>query len=105
MPQTADHLAYQLRSAVLVGDHGEVSRLSAAYTEALSEHWSQLSAEERTQSPIPKQSLELLAWVRQMTLVQQALTAEQLSILDRASRYQTASARYLSATLDGRVTR
>ncbi len=60
-----------------------------------------LSRRERAASSLPKLSLELLTWVREMTLMQQAMAAQQLAVLERASRYQTARSHYLrSAALD-----
>ena len=40
-------------------------------------------------------------WVREMTIMQQALAAQHLAVVEKASRYQTARALYLrSAALD-----
>jgi hypothetical protein len=96
-----DNLARELRAAVLAIDHQKATRLTAEYTTAVREHWSTLSAQERATSPLPKQSLELLGWVREMTIMQQALAAQHLAVVERASRYQTARAVYLrSAALE-----
>jgi hypothetical protein len=101
MPQTPDDLARELRAAVLASDHEKAMRVTAEYAAALREHWMPLSAQERAASPLPKQSLELLAWAREMTIMQQALAAQHLAAVENASRYQTARARYLrSAALD-----
>jgi hypothetical protein len=101
MPEPLDNIARQLRAAVLANDHEKATRLTLEYTAALREHWMPLSAQERAVSPLPKQSLELLAWAREMTIMQQALTAQHLAAVERASRYQTARALYLrSAALD-----
>jgi histidinol dehydrogenase len=101
MLQQSDNLACKLRAAVLVNDHEKATLLTVEYTEALRQHWTLLSAPERAASSIPKQSLALLNWVREMTLMQQAMAAEHLSIVEKASRYQTARALYLqSAALD-----
>jgi hypothetical protein len=102
MPQPQDNLALELRAAVLASDHEKAARISVEYTEALSGHWMTLSPEQRATSPLPQQSLELLTWVREMTILQQALTAQHLAIVEKASRYQTARALYLrSAALAG----
>jgi len=95
MPQTLDHLARELRSAVLAADHERASRLAAEYGAALAADWTTLSAEERAGSPLPKQSLELLGWVREMTLMQRAMTGAHLKLVGKAMRYQTARALYL----------
>lgn len=52
--------------------------------------WESLPEPERAASPVPKQARELLSWARDVTIVQRALTIEQLSILEKACRYQPA---------------
>jgi hypothetical protein len=99
MLETADHLAHELRAAVLASDHENAARLSVQYSAALQEHWMTLSAGERAASSLPTQSLELLNWVREMTLMQRALTAQHLGAIERASRYQTARALYLQSAV------
>ena len=101
MPEPPDDLARQLRAAVLASDHEKATSLTLEYTAALREHWMPLSAQERAASTLPKRSLELLTWAREMTIMQQALAAQHLAAVERASRYQTARALYLrSAALD-----
>ena len=95
MPQAPDSLERELRAAVLANDHEKATRLTVEYTAALREHWEALTARERAASPLPKQSLELLAWAREMTIMQQALAAQHLAAVERASRYQTARVLYL----------
>jgi len=103
MPQLQDNLARELRAAVLANDHQNATRLTVEYSEALREYWMTLSAQERADSTLPKQSLELLTWVRDMTLMQQAMAAEHLAVVERASRYQAARLLYLrSAAVDAR---
>jgi hypothetical protein len=97
MPQPLDDLARKLRAGVLASDHEKALRLTVEYAEALRRHWMPLSAEERALSPIPKQSRELLAWVRDMTLMQQAMAAEHLALVEGAKRRLTARALYLQA--------
>ena len=101
MPQPQDNLARDLRAAVLANDHEKATRLTVEYTAAVREHWSALSLPERAASPLPKQSLELFAWVREMTILQQALAAQHLAAVEKASRYQAVRALYLrSAALE-----
>lgn len=101
MPQPLDSLATQLRAAVLANDHEKVKRLTAEYSNAVRQCWELLSPAERAASPLPKLSLELLGWAREMTLMQQAITAQHLSMLETASRYQKARASYVgSAALE-----
>lgn len=98
-----DRLAHDLRAAVLGGDHPAALRLVAEYTEALREYWTALPPAERAVSTVPQQSLELMKWVRDMTLMQRAMTGEHLRIVEKFMRYQTARAQYLqSAALDRR---
>jgi hypothetical protein len=103
MPTPQDNLAHDLRAAVLANDHEKAARLTVAYTAALREHWTLLSTQERARSPLPKQSLELLQWAREMTIMQQALAARHLALVEEAGRYQTARFFYLrSASLEDR---
>ena len=90
MPQPPDRIASELRSAVLAGDHGQADRLVQAYTEALRELWLALPESERAASAVPGQARELLEWAREMTLVQRALAAQHLAIVETASRYESA---------------
>jgi hypothetical protein len=101
MPQQSDKLARELRAAVLAENHEKAELLAAQYTDAVHQQWMLLPAGERAASPLPKQSLELLTWVREMTIMQQALAAQHLAVVEKASRYQTARALYLrSAAFD-----
>lgn len=101
MPQTLDHLARDLRAAVLASDHEHAMRLATHYTEAVRQHWVLLSTRERAASPLSKQSLELLQWVRDMTLMQHALANQHLTMLEKSSRYQYARAVYLQSAALG----
>ncbi|MGP0075351.1 MAG: hypothetical protein ACLPWF_25845 [Bryobacteraceae bacterium] len=97
MPQPLDNLARELRAAVLAVDHEKAARLSAEYSAALREHWMTLSPDECAASLLPKQSLELLNWVRDMTLMQQAMAAQHLRVIEKAMRYRAARALYLQS--------
>jgi hypothetical protein len=88
MPAPLDKLSQQFRSAVLAGDHPGAERLALQYVEALREMWESLPEAERASSLVPKRALELLAWARDVSIVQRALTHEQLAILEKACRYQ-----------------
>jgi predicted mannosyl-3-phosphoglycerate phosphatase (HAD superfamily) len=101
MPTPQDSLASELRAAVLANDHQKARRLSAEYTEALRQHWISLSPGQRAVSPIPKQSIELLNWAREMTILQQALTASHLAVVEKARRYQAARSTYLQSSTLG----
>jgi hypothetical protein len=103
MPQPPDNLAHQLRAAVLANHHEKATRLSVEYTEALRQYWMTLSTKERAASPVLKQSLELVKWAREMTIMQRAMAAQHLRVIDKAIRYRTARALYLqSPALDPR---
>jgi len=98
-----DHLAHHLRAATLGSDHEAATRLTVEYSAALREHWTRLSPEERAASPLPKQSIELLNWVRDMTLMQHAIAAEHLALAQKAGRALAARALYLqTSALDAR---
>jgi hypothetical protein len=88
MPLPLDKLSHEFRSAVLAGDHRGAEQIALQYVEALREVWESLPEGERAASLIPKQARELLAWARDVTVVQRALTHEQLAILEKACRYQ-----------------
>jgi hypothetical protein len=96
MLEPPDKLARELRAATLASDHDRAARLTVEYTEALREYWLALSPEERAVSDVPKRSLDLLNWVREMALLQQALTATHLAAVEKASRNQSARAVYAS---------
>jgi len=101
MPQLLDNLARELRAAVLGSDHEKATGLTVEYTEALRQHWTLLSKEERAASSLPEQSGELLNWAREMTLMQHAMAAGHLAMVEKASRQLSARARYLQlAALD-----
>lgn len=97
MPQALDNIASRLRAAVLQSDHNNARRLTAEYTHAVRRCWEALSPAERTRSELPKLSIELLTWVRQMTLLQQAIAAQHLAIAEKVGRYQKARAVYVRA--------
>ena len=101
MPQPPDNLARSLRAAVLASDHEKATRLTLDYAQALREHWGTLSIQERAASPLPKQSLELLTWVREMTLMQRAMSGQHLKLVANARRYQTARELYLQSAALG----
>jgi hypothetical protein len=86
---------------VLASDHEKATRLTAQYTQALGEHWGNLSVEERAASSLPKQSLELLTWVREMTLMQRAMAGQHLKLVAKSRRYQTARELYLQSAALG----
>ena len=98
-----DSLAHQLRAAVLGSDHPAALRLVTEYAEALRAYWTALAPAERAVSTVPQQSLELIKWVRDMTLMQRGMAGEHLKMVKKSMRYQAARAQYLqSAASDPR---
>lgn len=87
MPEPLDKIAREIRSAVLGGDHACAERLIAKYIEALREVWEALPEEARAASDIPKVARELLGWVHEMTVVQRAMAADQLAVIEKAWHY------------------
>ena len=87
MPETLDSVARDFRSAILAADHVQAERLASEYRQALAEAWQNLPDSARADSKLPQQAHELLTWARGMTIVQRALLAEQLAVLDKAIRY------------------
>jgi hypothetical protein len=90
-----NELARELRDAVLGGDHERAARLAEQYTVALSRRWAAMSEADRASSGIPKQSIELLTWAREMAIMQHAIADQHLSAIQKANRYLTARANYL----------
>jgi hypothetical protein len=97
-----DNLARDLRAAVLAVNHEKATRVTLEYSEALRQYWMALSGDERAASSIPQQSRELLNWVREMTLMQQAMTAAQLAMVEKAGRALAARSVYLETAALGR---
>jgi hypothetical protein len=80
-------IARELRSALLGGDQVRAELLVSEYSGAVRELWEALPESDRATSSIPRQAAELLAWARDMTLVRRAMAAEQLAVVQKASRY------------------
>ena len=96
-----NHLARELRGAVLGNDHVQAARLAEQYTAAVSRQWELMSPGERASSSLPKQSRELLTWARDVAIMQHAMAAMHLSAIEKAHRYLNARVHYLrSAALD-----
>src|SRR5271155_1615561 len=67
----------ELRAAVLAVDHARAEGAVHRYVEAVRQSWAALPDEQRGTSSIPARACELLAWARQMTLIQRNLAADQ----------------------------
>ena len=99
MPYPLDNIAQEFRSAVLASDHTLAERLASEYARSASQAWESLSESERDTSALPAQARELLTWARGMTIVQRALLAEQIAILEKASHYWQAPAARRNSTM------
>jgi hypothetical protein len=87
MPQALDKIAREFRGAVLASDHALAERLAGEYREALEAAWRNLPETERGASSLPQQASETFTWARGMTIVQRAMLAEQLAVLEKTKRY------------------
>lgn len=96
-----DQASRDLREAVIAADHSRAERASSRYVGALQKLWEALPDQERAASVIPARASELLAWAREMAIIQRALTADQLSVLQKASRYQNATGSYIGLQVKG----
>ena len=88
MPQPLDKVAREFRSAVLAADHARAACLASEYRCAVTELWQALPESSRAKSTLPEQATDLLNWARGMTIVQRAMLAEQLAILEKTQRYR-----------------
>src|SRR5579862_9557766 len=79
-----------LRAAVIAADHAGAKVAVSNYVEALWQVWAALPEQERAVSALPGSVRELLSWAREMTIIQRSLMADQLRILEKASRYEGA---------------
>jgi len=103
MPQTLDDLSLKFRSAVMAGDHALAGRLVEEYTVVLREVWMSLREEERAQSDLVDTAAELMGWARDLTVVQRALAAEQLAVIEKANHYSDGPAIRVRAGVDLRA--
>ncbi len=88
--QTIHKISRELRSAVLAADQVRIGQLAAQYISAFEHVWLSLPQSEREVSQLPQQVRELMAWAREMTIIQRSLNALQLTIVEKAIRYQPA---------------
>ncbi len=91
MPPAPHNIARELRSALLGGDQARAELLVSEYAAAVRESWEALPESDRVASSIPRQAAELLAWAHDMTVVRRAMAAEQLAVVQKASRYRPAA--------------
>jgi len=78
----------ELRAAVIGADHTGAEVALTDFIETLQQVWEGLPAHQRANSPLPARVRELLAWTREMTIIQRALAADQLRVLQKAILYQ-----------------
>jgi hypothetical protein len=96
-----DRASRELRAAVIAADHPRAENAVHRYVEAVRHAWTALPDEERSGSAIPARACELLAWARQMTLIQRSLTADQHDVLQKASRYHSVVCRPVNLQVKG----
>jgi len=90
MPLALHRISRELRSALLGADQARAELLVSEYAAAVREFLETLPESDRATSPVPRQAAELLTWARDMTLVRRAMAAEQLAVVQKASRYNVA---------------
>ena len=96
-----ERAARELRAAVIAADHNRAEGAVHRYVEAVRQSWEALPEEERVSSSIPARACELLAWARQMTLIQRNLAADQHGVVQKASRYHSAVSRHAGLQVKG----
>ena len=96
-----ERAARELRAAVIAADHTRAEGAVHRYVEAVRQSWEALPDHERGSSSIPARACELLAWARQMTLIQRNLAADQYGVVQKASRYHSAVSRHASLQVKG----
>jgi len=87
MQELLDNLSYHFRSAILAGDYAAAESVATKYVEAIRQNWEALTEVERSVSPLPMQSREVLEWARASIIAQRALSSEQVAVLLKSSRY------------------
>ncbi|HTA71256.1 MAG TPA: hypothetical protein VK776_23380 [Bryobacteraceae bacterium] len=96
-----ERAARELRAAVIASDHARAEGAVHRYVQAVRQNWEALPELERGGSSIPAKACELLAWARQMTLIQRNLAADQHHILQKASRYHGAVSQHQGLQVKG----
>jgi hypothetical protein len=96
-----EQAARELRAAVMAVDHARAEGAVHRYVEAVRRSWEALPDQERAVSAIPARACELLAWARQMTLIQRNLATDQHRVLQKASRYHSAVNRHATLQVKG----
>jgi hypothetical protein len=86
-----ERASLELRAAVIAADHARAETAVTHYVEAVQQFWEGLPEQERVSSQIPARSRELLAWAREMALIQRNLAADQYAVLQKARRYHGAA--------------
>jgi hypothetical protein len=86
-----ERASLELLAAVIAADHPRAERAVSHYVEAVRQVWEALPEQKRASSQTPARSRELLAWAREMALIQRNLAADQYVALQKARRYHGAS--------------
>ena len=99
MPAALDRISHELRGAILAADHASAERLAGEYRAALEEAWRALPESARATSSLPQQATETLTWARGMTIIQRAMLAEQLAVLEKTKRFAASRATQQRSTI------
>lgn len=86
-----ERASLELRAAVIAADHARAESAVSQYVEAVRRVWESLLEQERAASQIIARARELLAWAREMALIQRNLAADQYAVLQKARRYHGAA--------------
>jgi hypothetical protein len=86
-----ERASLELRAAVIAADHLRAENAVSCYVEAVRQVWEALPEQERAASQLPARSRELLAWAREMAMIQRNMAADQYAVLQKARRYHGAA--------------
>jgi hypothetical protein len=96
-----ERASHELRAAVIAADHARAERAVSAYVDSVRQVWESLPEQERAASQIPARSRELLAWAREMAMIQRNMAADQYAVLQKARRYHGAASVHSGVQVEG----
>ena len=96
-----ERASHELRAAVIAADHARAESAVSHYVESVRQVWESLPEQERASSQIPARTRELLAWAREMAVIQRNLAADQYSVLQKARRYHGAASLHTGIQVEG----
>jgi hypothetical protein len=101
LSRNLERTSHELRAAVIAADHARAERAVSAYVESVRQVWESLPEQERAASQIPARSRELLAWAREMAMIQRNMAADQYAVLQKARRYHGAASLHSGVQVEG----